>query len=38
MGTFDNLLEASTFVDLIQKRQGYEIADLIEIARNKKWI
>lgn len=34
MGTPDSLLEASQFVSIIEKRQGFKIADLNEIARN----
>ena len=37
-GTFDTLLEASMFVATIEKRQGYKIACLEEIALNKNWI
>jgi glucose-1-phosphate thymidylyltransferase len=37
-GTFDSLLEASTFVAITEKRQGYKIACLEEIAWNNKWI
>ena len=37
-GTFDSLLEASMFVATIEKRQGYKVACLEEIAFNKKWI
>ena len=37
-GTFDSLLEASTFVATIEKRQGYKIACLEEIAYQKGWI
>ena len=37
-GTFDSLLEASMFVATIEKRQGYKIACLEEIAYNKLWI
>ena len=37
MGTFENLSETSNFIKLIQERQGYEIGDLKEIAKNKKW-
>lgn len=37
-GTHDSLLEASNFVDTIQKRQGLYIACLEEIAYRKKYI
>jgi glucose-1-phosphate thymidylyltransferase len=37
-GTFESLLEASQFVEIIEKRQGYKIACLEEIAYNKGWI
>jgi glucose-1-phosphate thymidylyltransferase len=37
-GTFDSLLDASMFVATIEKRQGYKIACLEEIAWNNKWI
>ena len=37
-GTFESLLEASQFVETIEKRQGYKIACLEEIAYNKGWI
>jgi glucose-1-phosphate thymidylyltransferase len=37
-GTFDSLLEASMFVATIEKRQGYKIACLEEIAYRKSWI
>jgi glucose-1-phosphate thymidylyltransferase len=37
-GTFDSLLDASMFVATIEKRQGYKIACLEEIAWEKKWI
>lgn len=37
-GTFDSLLEASMFVATIEKRQGYKVACLEEIALNKGWI
>ena len=32
MGTFDSLLEASNFVSILQKKQGYHIACLEEVA------
>lgn len=37
-GTFDSLLEASMFVATIEKRQGYKVACLEEIAFNRGWI
>lgn len=37
-GTFESLLEAGQFVETVQKRQGYMIACLEEIALNNKWI
>jgi glucose-1-phosphate thymidylyltransferase len=37
-GTHDSLLEASSFVQTIEKRQGYKIACLEEIAYNNGWI
>ena len=37
-GTHDSLLDASSFVETIQKRQGYKVACLEEIAWKKKWI
>ena len=37
-GTPEGLLEASNFVDVIQKRQGFYIACLEEIAYQKNWI
>ena len=37
-GTFDSLLQASSFVQTIQSRQGQYIACLEEIAFNNKWI
>lgn len=37
-GTHDSLLDASTFVQTIEHRQGYKIACLEEIAYNNKWI
>lgn len=37
-GTFDSMLEASQFVQTIEKRQGFKIACLEEIAYNNNWI
>ena len=37
-GTHDSLIEAGTFVQTIEKRQGYKIACLEEIAYNNGWI
>lgn len=37
-GTHDSLLEAATFVETIEKRQGYKIACLEEIAYANRWI
>lgn len=37
-GTHDGLLEASSFIETIQKRQGFYIACLEEIAYNNGWI
>ena len=37
-GTHDSLSEASTFVEVIEKRQGLKIACLEAIAYNKHWI
>ncbi len=37
-GSFDNMLEASSFVATLQKRQGYHIACPEEISFKKKWI
>ncbi|MBQ1635286.1 MAG: glucose-1-phosphate thymidylyltransferase, partial [Bacteroidales bacterium] len=37
-GTFDSLSDASTFVEVIEKRQGLKIACLEDIAYRKGWI
>lgn len=37
-GTFDSLLDASTFVQTIEQRQGYKIAALEEIAFYNSWL
>ena len=37
-GTHDSLIEASTFVQTIEQRQGYKVACLEEIAYVKGWI
>lgn len=37
-GTHDSLAEASTFIEVIEKRQGLKIACLEEIAFRNKWI
>jgi glucose-1-phosphate thymidylyltransferase len=37
-GTHESLLEAAQFVETIEKRQGYKIACLEEIAFNQKWL
>jgi glucose-1-phosphate thymidylyltransferase len=37
-GTHESLLEASTFVETIEKRQGFKIACLEEIAYQNKWL
>lgn len=37
-GTHESLLEAASFVETIEKRQGYKIACLEEIAFNKGWL
>ena len=37
-GTFDSLSEASTFIEVIEKRQGLKIACIEEIAYKKGWI
>src|SRR5690606_4002677 len=37
-GTHESLLEAAQFVETIEKRQGYKIACLEEIAYNSGWL
>lgn len=37
-GTHDSLSEASTFVEVVEKRQGLQVACLEEIAYKQKWI
>ena len=37
-GTYDNFLESSNFVKHIENRQGFNIANIEEIAFNKGWI
>ncbi|QKJ49544.1 glucose-1-phosphate thymidylyltransferase RfbA [Proteus vulgaris] len=37
-GTYESLLEAAQFVETIEKRQGFKVACLEEIAFNNKWI
>lgn len=37
-GTHDSLAEASTFVEVIEKRQGLKVACLEEIAYRNNWI
>lgn len=37
-GTHDSLAEASTFIEVIEKRQGLKVACLEEIAFKRKWI
>ncbi|GGB10509.1 glucose-1-phosphate thymidylyltransferase RfbA [Agarivorans gilvus] len=38
MGTHSTMLEATQFVEMIERRQGYKIACLEEIAYNKSWL
>ncbi|WP_243032857.1 glucose-1-phosphate thymidylyltransferase RfbA [Vibrio cincinnatiensis] len=37
-GTHENLLEAAQFVETIEKRQGYKVACLEEIAYSQQWL
>ena len=37
-GTHESLLEAAQFVETIEKRQGYKVACLEEIALNNSWL
>lgn len=37
-GSFETLYEASTFVRVLQQRQGYKIGCLEEIAMRKNWV
>jgi len=37
-GTHESLLEAAQFVETLEKRQGYKVACLEEIAFNNKWL
>ena len=37
-GTHDSLAEASTFIEVIEKRQGLKVACLEEIAYKRGWI
>ena len=37
-GTYESLLEAAMFVETIEKRQGYKVACLEEIAFNQGWL
>lgn len=37
-GTIDSLMEASSFIESIEKRQGFQVAALEEIAFRKGWI
>ena len=37
-GTHESLLEAAQFVETLEKRQGYKVACIEEIAFNKGWL
>lgn len=37
-GTHESLLEAAQFVETIEKRQGYKVACLEEIAYSQQWL
>ena len=37
-GTHETLLQASVFVEMIERRQGYKVACLEEIAWKNKWL
>jgi glucose-1-phosphate thymidylyltransferase len=37
-GTFESLLEAAQFVDTVEKREGFKVACLKEIAFNNGWL
>ncbi|RZK45092.1 MAG: glucose-1-phosphate thymidylyltransferase, partial [Pedobacter sp.] len=37
-GTFDSLIQAGQFIEVIEKRQGLKIGCIEEIAFNKGWI
>jgi len=37
-GTHESMMDASNFIQTVEKRQGLKIACLEEIAFNKKWI
>ena len=37
-GTHESLSEASTFIEVVEKRQGLKVACLEEIAYRNKWI
>ena len=38
MGTFDSLIEAQSFVSVLQNKQGFKIACIEEISLYKNWI